>query len=197
MFKLIFGLLLACIIIAFIAEYWMWILLALVVLIGIYAFCVKKGYVKPPEKALPQPAEDICTLKEETFHAAGVSYYEANIRKLACSNPDWSASITRIIKEGKAGKRIYKANYINKPVKLVPEPKNPHDKNAIAVVIAGELVGYISREDNLHVKDILDNREIKSLSAFIGGGEYKIVGEDGDVVRGEYGFSVNVRIKYI
>jgi predicted Zn-ribbon and HTH transcriptional regulator len=30
---------------------------------------------------------------------------------------------------------------------LVPEPENPHDPNAIKVVIDGRLVGYLSRED--------------------------------------------------
>lgn len=156
----------------------------------------KKGLLKC-KKSLSQPADAVRALKEENFHAAGVSYYESNIRKLANTNPDWTAPVTQIIKTGKAGKRIYKDHYVNKPVKLVPEPENPHDKDAIAVIIAGELVGYISREDNTQVKDILDNREIKSISGFIGGGEYKIVGEDGDVIMGEYGFSVNVRIKYI
>jgi len=156
----------------------------------------KKGIIKS-RKTFSQVSNELHTLMEETFHATGVSYYESNIQKLANTNPEWTTPATQIIRSGKAGKRIYKNHYINKPVKLIPEPENPHDKNAIAIIIAGELVGYISREDNLHVKDILDNREIKSISGFIGGGEYKIVGEDSDVIRGEYGFSVNVRIKYV
>jgi len=136
-------------------------------------------------------------LSEETFHAAGVSYYENNIRKLACNNPDWQMSSSQILSSGRAGKRIFKHNFINKPVKLQEEPNNPHDKNAVAVIIAGELVGYLSREDNLHVKEILNKREIKSLSGFIGGGEYKVVDESGAVTKDNLGFSVNVRIKYI
>lgn len=136
-------------------------------------------------------------LTEETFHAVGVTYYENNIRKLACDNPDWKLTIPQIQKSGKTGKKIFKHHYVNKPVKLKLEADNPHDKNAIAVIVAGELVGYISRNDNIHVKEILQKHEIKSLSGFIGGGEYKIIDEDGDKLRGEFGFSVNIRIKYI
>ena len=154
----------------------------------------KKGYIKKP-KALPE-IEDR-TLIEESFHAVGVSYYENNIRKHACSNPDWKLSAAQLLDNGKAGKRVFKHNYINKPVKLIEEIDNPHDENAVAVVIAGELVGYISREDNIHVKDILQNHEIKALSGFIGGGEYKIIDEDGDFVKDVLGFSVNIRMKYI
>lgn len=154
----------------------------------------KKGYVK--KTAVSHQIEDR-TLKEETFHAVGVSHYENNIRKLTCSNPEWKQTTAQIRSSGKVGKRIFKHNYINKPVKLIIEPNNPHDPNAVAVIIAGELVGYISTEDNIHVKEILQKHEIKSLSGFIGGGEYKTVTDDGHVIKDEVSFSVNVRIKFI
>lgn len=154
----------------------------------------KKGLIPKPA---PQDSIECRTLKEETFHAVGVYYYKDNIHKLACSNPAWKLTSSQIVKSGKSGKRIYRYNYVNKPVKLQIEPDNPHDKNAISVIIAGELVGYISRDENVHVKDILEHREVKSLSGFIGGGEYKTVSEDGEVFKDEIGFSVNVRIKYI
>lgn len=154
----------------------------------------KKGLIKKP---IPQNESDHRTLSEETFHAVGVYYYEDNIRKLACSNPDWKLTSSQIVKSGKSGKKIFRYNYVNKPVKLQMEPDNPHDENAISVIIAGELVGYISREENIHVKDILEHREIISLSGFIGGGEYKTVSDCGEVFKGENDFYVNIRIKYI
>ena len=135
-------------------------------------------------------------LTEETFHAVGESYYENNIRKLAYPNPKWARPAATVVEEGDAGKRIFKYYYGNKPVELKPE-NNPHDKNAVAVYIAGELVGYISREENLHVRDILKHREVVSISGFIGGGDYKVVSETFDTISGELGFSVTVRIKYI
>ena len=137
------------------------------------------------------------TLIEENFSAVGVHYYESNIQKLACQNPDWKLSAAKIIESGKAEKKIFRYNYINKPVKLQPEPNNQHDKNAVAVIIAGELVGYISREENVHVKTILQRREVKSISGFIGGGEYKVISKNKDVSKFDCSCTVNIRIKYI
>ena len=136
-------------------------------------------------------------LTEEDFFAAGVSYYNSNINKLACPNPDWKKRASTIVKEGKAGKRIFRYNYVNRPVKLIEEPNNPNDPNAVAVMFAGEIVGYISRMDNVKVKNILANREIISLSGFISGGDYKVVLEDGSVEKDNNHFKVTVRIKYI
>lgn len=158
----------------------------------------KKGLLSSrPTTGTPVTINEVRTLTEETFHGAGVWHYESNIKKLACANPDWKLKESQVISSGKIGKKIFKHNYINKPVKLEFEPDNKHDPNAIVILIAGEKVGYIAQTDNDHVRNILNNREIKSLSAFIGGGEYKVFTEDGDEIRSSFGFSVNIRIKYI
>lgn len=162
--------------------------------IGIVFLCFgfrKNGIIKTVSKTESR------TLKDEIFHVAGVCYYEENIKKLSNVNPDWKLSPKKVVEIGKSEKRIFHYNYVNRPVKLQPEPENEHDKNAIAVFIAGELVGYISRADNIHVNDILQNREIKSVSGFIGGGEYKIVGSEGTVSKDESDVGVSIRIKYV
>lgn len=64
MIKLLLWLILICIAVAFIVEYWVWILLALVVLGGAYAFCIKKGYIKS-KSATPTTA-DIATEQNPT-----------------------------------------------------------------------------------------------------------------------------------
>lgn len=160
-------------------------------LVLLYFGLRKNGIIKTVSKTESR------TLKDETFYVAGVYYYEENIKKLANVNPDWKLSPKKVVEIGKSEKRIFHYNYVNRPVKLQPEPGNEHDKNAIAVFIAGELVGYISRTDNVRVKDILQNREVKSVSGFIGGGEYKIVGNDGTVSKDTSGIFVNIRIKYV
>ena len=154
-------------------------------------------FTKPKVSAQASVLPEKRTLTEEDFRAVGVSYYETNIRKLACQNPDWGKTAAQLLKAGKGDKRIFKDNYVNRPVKLVIEPDNPHDPNAVAVMVAGELVGYISREDNARVREILNSREVVNLSAFIGGGDYKIIQEDGETIRDSYGFSVKIWIKYI
>lgn len=135
-------------------------------------------------------------LQVENFHLAGTHYYEKNIAKLATLNPDWKRTNAAIISGGKADRPIYRFYYVNKPVKLIPEPKNPNDKYAVAVYVAGELVGYISREENRHVLDILRKMKVKYITAFIGGGEYKIISADKSIERYEDNISVNIRIAY-
>ena len=136
-------------------------------------------------------------LKTEHFSVRGVSYYTESTKKLACNNPEWKCTASQIRAAGKIGKRIYRHNYINKPVKLFEEPGNKHDKNAVAVFIAGELVGYIGREDNVHVKSILKRHEVKYISGFVSGGQYKIVNDDNSIDRFEDELSIKVKIAYV
>lgn len=166
----------------------------------IYWGLIKKGILKNPFlKLFPGNAHNSTerTLQAEIFYLAGVSYYSSNIGKLACSNPAWKYTVAKAVSEGKDGKAIYRYNYVNKPVKLIPEPKNPNDKNAIAVHIAGELVGYIKREENLHVKDILDKHEVKYISSFISGGEYKVVAGNGKFEKDVESIKINIKIAYV
>ena len=134
--------------------------------------------------------------KIEKFYVTGTAYYKSNIAKLAVSNPDWKSTKAKLIKDGKADEEIYRFSYVNKPVKLIPEPTNEHDPNAIMVLFAGEKVGYISRADNKKVKYILDEGKIEYISGFIGGGEYKFINADGELEKDERPFSISVTISY-
>ena len=137
------------------------------------------------------------TLKTEIFPVAGVPYYEENIKKLAYCNPDWKLTGSQIKKNEKGNQKIFRYYFVNKPVKLVPEPSNEHDKNAVIVFVAGEKVGYISRTDNIHVKEILKKHEIKYITCFVGGGMYKIVSENGNISRDEEDLHIKVKIAYV
>ena len=140
--------------------------------------------------------EESGQLVKEDFYVAGSNYYSANIKKLACANEEWKKSGKKLAAEGRVMEKIFRYTYINKPVKLIPEAKNPHDKNAVAVYIAGELVGYIPAEDALHVRQVLSSKKIKYISSFIGGGDYKVVSEDGTVEKMDGNVRINVRIAY-
>lgn len=131
------------------------------------------------------------TLSKDTFIVVGTEYYLKNINKLRLPNPECKKENLRPFFP------TYKYNYINKPVRLVPEPQNKHDRNAIQVLIAGELVGYISREKNIHVKDIFRKAEIKYISAYIQGGPYKTLSADNKVINNEEVIRINVRIGYV
>lgn len=144
----------------------------------------------------PQPSANRTLIKED-YTAAGVIYYESNINKLATRNPGWKLTAKAAASQGKCDTMIFRYNYINKPVKLIPEPENEHDKNAVKIVIAGELVGYISRADNVHVLDILNHHKVKYISGFIGGGDYKVISKDGAIDKGKKGHNVSIRIAYV
>ena len=147
--------------------------------------CFKKLFCKP------EPS-----YQEEVFYVAGTDYCLAAIQKLACCNPDWKKSAKIIVDESKSMQRIFRYNYIHKPVKLIPEPKNPHDKNAVIVQIAGEKVGYIPADQAQHVQKILRSRDIKFISGFISGGPYKVISENGNVEKGENDITVKVKMGY-
>lgn len=142
-----------------------------------------------------QETESVGLVKED-FRVTGVAYYTANIKKLACANEDWKKSGKKLAAEGRVMEKIFRYTYINKPVKLIHEPKNPHDKNAVAVYVAGEQVGYIPAEDAPHVRQVLSSKKIKYISSFIGGGDYKVVSEDGTVVKMDGDVKISVRIAY-
>ena len=101
-----------------------------------------------------------------------------------------------MIKNGHAGKKIYEYNYLDTNATLVPEPTNPHDKNAIKVCINNQLVGYIKREETSIVSSILSNAYIEYIRAFVSGGKYKIISMNKDVFTDNNGFSVRINIGY-
>ena len=148
------------------------------------------------EKQIAAEKEAAKSHKKEKFYITGTAYHKSNINKLAVANPDWKSTKAKLAKDGKLDCDIYRYNYVNKPVKLIPEPTNEHDPNAIFVMIAGEKVGYITREDNKKVRYILNECEIEYISAFIGGGEYKYVNNDDVFEKDERPFSISVTISY-
>lgn len=134
-------------------------------------------------------------LKEEKFSVVGVIYYIDNVDKLKVKNKDYDQSDDQFLNSC-SSKSVYQYYYINKPVKLIEEPKNKHDKNAIKVLIAGEHVGYIPRDECLHVKNILHKHEVKFISSFISGGKHKFV-DNGNVFISDRGISIDIKIGYV
>lgn len=138
-------------------------------------------------------------LTVEEFYAAGVTYYTENILKLSNYNEDYRKRSTTIANSELAGQKVFKyKSFVNKPVKLIPEPQNEYDKNAVIIQIAGEKVGYISSDENEHVLWIINNCEVKYISSSISGGAYKIVAADGEMFKfDDEEFSVRCRIGYV
>ena len=141
--------------------------------------------------------EEPRVLTDLDFEVAGSCFYETNIKKLKVKNQDYSLSDSKLLEDYK--KPIYQYYYINKPVKLIPEPTNKHDSNAIQVVIAGEVVGHVPSELCEQVHLALNERDIKFISSFIkGGSKSKYRAEDGNLyIREARDFEINIRMRYI
>ena len=90
---------------------------------------------------------------DEIVRVVGVSHYQDALTEIA----------------GRPEKRV------RHPVTatLEPEPTNPHDANAIKVVVEGRLVGYLSRDDALRygpaVRLLRDHDRVLVCDAVIGG----------------------------
>lgn len=151
--------------------------------------------VSVPSRSFPSSLSD-SGFHAETFDVAGVSYYLNNLSHLGKEKSDWRHSIQKLIEDGKAGRKVFRYAFSCHPVKLVPEPDNPNDRNAVRVVCSGEHIGYIPSESNVHVLDILNHRNIISISGFIGGGQYRIVNLDGTNFVGESGYFATITIQY-
>lgn len=60
---------------------------------------------------------------------------------------------------------------------LKPEPRNPHDRNAVAVFILGKRVGYLSRDDAVAFKK--HHKSSRKVDAVIVGGWSRSGGDEG------------------
>ena len=135
-------------------------------------------------------------LYEEKFTARGLPYCRSGLDKLKISNPEYRASAKKNIEDGLIMEKIYQYSYVDRPVKLVPEPRNKADKNAIMVMIAGEKVGYVPAELCAHFHHILRKGDIKYITAHYRGGTYKVVSANGDAVKLNEDLNITIKIGY-
>jgi hypothetical protein len=84
---------------------------------------------------------------------------------------------TELIKVSGTPRRNGRLASFTKSADLVPEPNNPHDRNAVSVRIDGVTVGYLSRADAVQfhvVMEQLGHRDagLSGLRAFVAGGDF-------------------------
>lgn len=125
---------------------------------------------------------------------AGSSFYSEAISKLMQKNPNYGLSDEDIVKLGKD--RIYEYYPLHKNVILVPEPKNPHDPNAVKVMLDNSLIGYIPSENALFVRNLVTSNSLLSASVDILGGSVKIIHSKESVMISRNNFRVDLRYTY-
>lgn len=115
-----------------------------------------------------------------TYHVAGTTFHEFEILSLSTENPNYEMSKRDLIDAGMTDEKIWEYEFAPSDVKLVPEPENPHDPNAVKVVVDGEHIGYIKKGSCKHILKLIAEDRILKIDCEMGGGNYKIVSEDYD-----------------
>lgn len=143
--------------------------------------------VSPPSPALRQPeAVPKPVYNSERHHVAGVSYRQSEIESLIYGdNPLYSFSKQELIDDFHENEYIYQDDFRPSKVELLEEPDNPHDPNAIKVVVDGVHIGYIKKGSCSHVKKLLHSGKIVDIDIEIQGGKYKRVCSEYDYEKGE------------
>lgn len=124
---------------------------------------------------------DIKTKTSKEHHKiAGTSYRQKEIKSLGSENFEYQMSKTDIIDCGMEGVKIYELYFAPSKVELIEEPDNKYDPKAIKVIVDDIHVGYIKKGSCSHIKKLLKDDKIASISANIFGGKYKLVYSDYD-----------------
>lgn len=151
------------------------------------------------EHAAADPAVSIPdNSKKATFLVAGIYYREdAVIDNLLYENPDFGMTKKEIIECCMEDTEIYKYEPFYGSAKLVSEPDNPHDPNAIKVMVDGIHIGYVPAKKTKSIKKILDSNNVISIGCEIFGGPYKVLpDEDADIERGKTDIKSRICIDY-
>ena len=108
----------------------------------------------------------------------GLRYRMGNVMALAKENPCYKLDKAAIIRKGMTETYIHKYLFQNEPVELIQEPDNPHDPNAIKVVVAGKHIGYIKAGSCAHLNKVINEGRVEKVLCRISGGPYKAVFAD-------------------
>lgn len=106
-----------------------------------------------------------------SFIVAGLNYRIENLESIATKNKTYMLDDEKLLKTGK--KQVYKYHFKNLIFSMEYEPSNPHDKNAIKIIVNGVHIGYVPAELCLEIKHYISTNRIKTANIFIRGGDYK------------------------
>ena len=121
----------------------------------------------------PEPKPERTFSKMETHRIAGTSFHESEILDLLLENNDYDMTASELIDSGMEDERVYRYLEAYCDAALEPEPDNQYDPNAVKVFADGIHIGYIKKGSAAHVKKLLEEDRIASMSINISGGPYK------------------------
>lgn len=124
-------------------------------------------------------------MKRYNFAVTGMAYYTDNLLSLTEEDSDYLLKGKEFIEEYE-GQGVVNRNWfnpkLNTQVKLIPEPSNPHDPNAVRVEVAGVKIGYIKAGSCSQVKNLLaEGARVELSEIHYGPAKWTYEDEDGQV----------------
>lgn len=138
------------------------------------------------EQNIPAKPETITNAYEVT----GVVFYLDNLLSLMEPNYLYGYKKQDLIDTCHVDEPIYKMTLKASRLDLTHEPDNPHDPNAIMVLLDDRLVGYMPAKSCKHILDIMDSDRVTNMRCEVYGGKYKRVDEDYDSYRDKSKYSM-------
>ncbi len=115
-----------------------------------------------------------------TFRVAGTTYRIEALESILTENQEYRKKKSTLLEDYDDEDRVWRyLPHYSTDVKLVDEPDNPNDPNAIRVEVDGIHIGYIKKESTSQVRSLMKNPGAK-LSLETTGGQYKEICEDED-----------------
>lgn len=185
------------------------VFLIILVLVVIFIFFVRTLKQKKSEQIIEKPVNSNLELKNNVYMVVGTNYEnedDENIQSIIKQLTEeyekegiiksfggmTDKKLVKTFKEGYFSHSIdeFENEYIFNGIKLVPDPSNKHDENAIKVYIKDTNdvfyhVGYISKEDNVSLKNKMEKRKIEKTILEFKGGNTKAIDDEDYLVENE------------
>lgn len=156
----------------------------------------KPAHAPAPVDPDPKPQPAPSAWDAYKFRVAGTYYREKDIYEIMEENDDYHLGKKAIIDADMVGDMIYKYEIADLDADLIAEPDNPHDPNAIKVVVNDIIVGYVPKEKTNEVKSLIESGTVMGVICNIYGGPYKVLEDANEAVeRGETALKADVEIR--
>lgn len=146
------------------------------------------------KKKTTAPARAVARLSPYDFEAKTWKVHEKALIKICERNKGFQLSDEDFIARYKPGIKVFQYVFTDRPAQLVPEPTNKADPNAVQVIVEGQQIGYVPKEELPIVWQYL--RRYSSASVVIYGGPWK-QNVDGLVEVGKNKFAIDVEVREV
>lgn len=177
-------------IIGLIRDFWKWIVgIGIAIAAGAAVWILLRNKLKAAEAETPleAPVKDSDVF---TYTVVGLSFYMDTLMSMMAPNDLYGYRKQELIDTCNTDINIYKQTIEGKQVELIPDPENPHDSNAIKVLLGGKQIGFIPANACTHILDLMKSDRIIRLAYTVEGGKYKRVNEDYDSIKDKSTYSM-------